>query len=238
MALKKALKTKAMFEKIGYTLLLLVIGGIVSYLLFVEPVKEKINDYDNQIIRYEDKLSDSKNKYSKLKNEYDNIKQRLTKGIDSLTSKIDQKEKEISDLDVYYAQLSNDSSIKELERNLDTTLKIDKQRGITFLPILKTQEINYTYSYSRELNQKNVLQTDLIEKMDSVIVHDSVFIFEQSNTILDLYSVNDSILGMSKSMNKHIKEQAEDVDKLKKQRKFLIGGIILETILLILIGVN
>jgi len=227
-----------MFEKIGYTLLLLVIGGIVSYLLFVEPVKEKINDYDNQIIRYEDKLSDSKNKYSKLKNEYDNIKQRLTKGIDSLTSKIDQKEKEISDLDVYYAQLSNDSSIKELERNLDTTLKIDKQRGITFLPILKTQEINYTYSYSRELNQKNVLQTDLIEKMDSVIVHDSVFIFEQSNTILDLYSVNDSILGMSKSMNKHIKEQAEDVDKLKKQRKFLIGGIILETILLILIGVN
>jgi len=227
-----------MFEKIGYTLLLLVIGGIVSYLLFVEPVKEKINDYDNQIIKYEDKLSDSKNKYSKLKNEYDSIKQRLTKGIDSLTSKIDQKEKEISNLDVYYTQLSNDSSIKELERNLDTTLKIDKQRGITFLPILKTQEINYTYSYSRELNQKNVLQMDLIEKMDSVIVNDSVFIFEQSNTILDLYSVNDSILGMSKDMNKQIKEQAEDVDKLKKQRKFLIGGIILETILLILIGVN
>ena len=74
--------------------------------------------------------------------------------------------------------------------------------------------------------------------MDSVILNDSIFIQEQRIALLNMYSANDSILNMTKNMNKHIKNQKEIIDQLKTQRKFLIGGIILETVLLILIGLK
>ncbi|MCF7885209.1 MAG: hypothetical protein K9M80_01835 [Candidatus Marinimicrobia bacterium] len=209
---------------------------VVSLLLISGGVYYFYHNNDNELVeQYEDKISSLEkkaNEYKRIIEEKDSVYQIqiavYRNNVDSLKNLVQVKKGEITKLSKYYETLSNDSSVKELEENLNVELTVTGSKEYVYLPIRKTQVINYEFALNDRLEFINTRQENIIAYQDSIIDKDSIHMENLKNEFNNLYFVNDSLIDLSRDINLDLDKAINKNKKLRKWNTWLIGGVIIE----------
>ena len=180
-------------------LLLVAAGVFFGTAKYYSSVQD--NNYEQEAERYKRQLDILNRNIDSLNASYyyeDSLFQRER---DSLKDLIARKDFQIIQLSEYYASISDKESIKELEDNLDTTLLVNEEEDIVFLPTIKTRPINQTYAERRLLKEKTDEQSSLISVLEQNRKRDSLQILGLNDMVDNIADLADSCLVLNNQVN-------------------------------------